>query len=83
MAKTKAGGKTRQQSPRPGKRLGLKIYGGQKVKVGNIILRQRGSKFHPGSGVSMGRDFTLFALRNGVVQFKKRLGKKVVSISAH
>lgn len=83
MAKTKASGKTRQQSPRPGKRLGLKVCGGQKVKVGNIILRQRGNKFHPGSGVGRGRDFTLFALREGVVQFKKHFGKKVVSISAH
>ena len=81
MAKTKASGKTRQQSPRPGKRLGLKIYGDQKVKLGNIILRQRGTKFHPGTGVGMGRDFTLFALRDGIVQFKRHLGKKIVTIS--
>ncbi|HUS59848.1 MAG TPA: 50S ribosomal protein L27 [Nevskiaceae bacterium] len=81
MAKTKASGKTRQQSPRPGKRLGLKIYGDQKVKLGNIILRQRGTKFHPGTGVGMGRDFTLFALRDGIVQFKRRFGKKIVTIS--
>lgn len=81
MAKTKAAGKTRQQEPRPGKRLGLKVAGGQKVKVGKIILRQRGTKFHPGSGVGMGHDFTLFALCNGIVQFKKHFGKKVVSVS--
>lgn len=81
MAKTKAAGKTRQQEPRPGKRLGLKVAGGQEVKVGNIILRQRGTKFHPGSGVGMGRDFTLFALDDGIVQFKKHFGKKVVSVS--
>ena len=80
MAHTKAGGKTRQQPARAGKRLGLKLSGGQKAKVGSIILRQRGSQFHPGQGVSMGRDFTLFALRNGVVQFKKKLGKKIVSV---
>jgi large subunit ribosomal protein L27 len=83
MAKTKASGKTKQQSPRPGKRLGLKIYGGQRAKIGSIILRQRGAKFHPGEGVGMGRDFTLFALRDGIVQFKKHFGKKVVSVFAH
>jgi len=80
MAHTKAGGKTRQQTPRVGKRLGLKIFGGGKVEIGNIIVRQRGTKFHPGSGVGMGRDHTLFALVNGIVQFKKRLGKNLVSI---
>ena len=81
MAKTKAGGKTRQQPPRPGKRLGVKLFGGQKVQVGNIILRQRGTRFHPGEGVGIGRDFTLFALRDGAVQFKKRLGKKIVCVA--
>lgn len=80
MAKTKAGGKTRQQSPRPAKRLGVKIYGGQKVKTGNILIKQRGTEFHPGRGVGIGRDFTLFALREGIVEFKKRLGKRIVSI---
>ncbi|MCX6724841.1 MAG: 50S ribosomal protein L27, partial [Candidatus Shapirobacteria bacterium] len=54
MAHTKAGGKTRQQTPRVGKRLGLKIFGGEKVKVGHIIVRQRGTKFHPGQGVGLG-----------------------------
>lgn len=83
MAKTKASGKTKQQSPRPGKRLGLKIYGGQRAKIGSIILRQRGTKFHPGVGVGMGRDFTLFALRDGIVQFKKHFGKKVVNVFSH
>lgn len=80
MAKTKAGGKTRQQSPRPGKRLGVKIFGGQKVKAGNILIRQRGTKFHPGEGVGIGRDHTLFAIREGVVEFKDKLGKKVISV---
>jgi len=80
MAHTKAGGKTRQRSPRPGKRLGLKIFGGQKVKVGNIILRQRGTKFHPGQGVGLGRDDTLFALTDGIVQFKKKEGKSLVCV---
>lgn len=81
MAKTKAAGKTRQQSPRPGKRLGLKVASGQEVSVGNILLRQKGTKYHPGSGVGMGRDFTLFALCEGTVQFKDRLGKKIVFVS--
>ena len=80
MAKKKAGGKTRQQSPRPGKRLGLKVFGGP-VSVGNIILRQRGTKFFPGEGVGIGRDHTLFALKDGLVSFKKRLGKKYISVS--
>jgi large subunit ribosomal protein L27 len=81
MAKTKAGGKARQQSPRPGKRLGVKIFGDQAVKEGNIILRQRGTKFHPGEGVGMGRDHTLFALKDGLVQFIKRQGRKIVAVS--
>jgi len=80
MAHTKAGGKTRQQSARPGKRLGLKIAGGQKVKAGNIIIRQRGTKFHPGEGVGMGRDHTLFALSDGLVAFKTKNGKKYLNI---
>lgn len=82
MAKTKAGGsKASQLSPRVGKRLGVKIFGGQVVKAGNIIVRQRGTKFHPGEGVGIGRDYTLFALRDGVIEFIKRQGKKLVTIS--
>lgn len=80
MAKTKTTGKTRQQRPRPGKRLGVKIFGGQKVKPGNIIVRQRGTKFHPGEGVGIGRDFTLFALRKGKVRFRTKRGKKLVYV---
>ena len=81
MAKTKSGGKARQKTTRPGKRLGVKLFGGQKVKTGNILIRQRGTKFHPGSGVGMGRDHTLFALKEGVVGFKKEKGKKKVIVS--
>lgn len=81
MAKTKTGGKTRQASTRPGKRLGLKIFGGQKVKAGNIILKQRGTQFHPGEGVGLGRDHTLYALKEGTVEFKKSRGKKKVSVN--
>lgn len=82
MAKTKAGGsKARQQTPRVGKRLGVKIFGGQPVMAGNIIIRQRGTKFHPGKGVGIGRDHTLFALKNGTVEFFERHGKKIICIS--
>jgi len=80
MAKTKSGGKTRQQPPRPGKRLGLKISGGQKVKAGSILVRQRGSTFHPGKNVGMGRDFTLYALKEGTVSFTRKRGKKYIEI---
>lgn len=81
MAKTKSKGKTRQQSPRPGKRLGVKTFGGQKVKAGNILIRQRGTKFHPGENVGLGRDHTLFALKDGKVGFKKRLRKTLIYVS--
>ncbi len=80
MAKTKSGGKTRQKTNRPGKRLGVKLFGGEKAKIGQIIVRQRGSKFYPGEGVGVGRDFTLFALREGKVRFGKKKGKQFVSV---
>jgi large subunit ribosomal protein L27 len=81
MAHTKSGGKTRQHPPRKGKRLGLKIFGGQKVKAGQIIIRQRGTKFHPGEGVGLGRDHTLFALKDGIVEFKNLKGNSFVAIN--
>lgn len=80
MAKTKTSGKTTQQPPRPGKRLGLKVGAGQKVKAGNILIRQRGTKFHPGEGVGMGNDFTLFALKEGTVKFSQKYGKKYINV---
>jgi large subunit ribosomal protein L27 len=80
MAKSKTSGKTTQHTTRPGKRLGVKIYGGQKIKVGQIIVRQRGTKFHPGIGVGMGRDHTLFALKKGKVDFSQRYGKKIINV---
>lgn len=79
MAKTKAAGKTHQKPPRPGKRLGIKLSAGQKAKTGAIIVRQRGSQFHPGPGTKMGRDFTIFAVKEGIVEFGQKLGKKIVS----
>ena len=80
MAKTKQSGKTTQRTTRPGKRLGVKIFGGQKIKSGMIIVRQRGSKFHPSEGVRMGRDHTLYAVRDGFVSFKQNKGKQVVVV---
>jgi large subunit ribosomal protein L27 len=82
MSHVKAGGKTRQHATRPGKRLGVKLFGGQKIKTGQIIVRQRGTKFHPGPGVGMGRDHTLFALRNGQVVFKTQLGRNITTVEA-
>ena len=79
MATTKAAGKTHQKPPRPGKRLGIKLSAGQKAKIGAIIVRQRGSEFHPGPGAKMGRDFTIFAVKEGIVKFSQKLGKKIVS----
>jgi large subunit ribosomal protein L27 len=80
MAHTKQTGKTAQQTTRPGKRLGVKVYGGQKIKTGGIIVRQKGSKVHPANGVKMGRDHTLYAMKTGVVKFGIRKGKKIVSV---
>jgi large subunit ribosomal protein L27 len=81
MAHKKAGGsKARQGSNLRGKRLGVKIYAGQKADRGQILIRQKGTLFHPGSGVGMGRDFTLFAMDSGVVSMKTSRGKKFVEI---
>lgn len=80
MSKTKQSGKTRQHTTRPGKRLGVKIYGGQAIKTGQIIVRQRGTKFHPGSGVGIGRDHTLFAIKDGIVSFRTLNQRKIVEV---
>jgi large subunit ribosomal protein L27 len=69
MAHKKAGGSTRNGRDSQSKRLGLKIFGGQEVVAGNIIVRQRGTRFHPGTNVGCGRDHTLFAKAAGVVKF--------------
>ncbi|MEQ8423662.1 MAG: 50S ribosomal protein L27 [Cyclobacteriaceae bacterium] len=74
MAHKKGEGKVKNGRESESKRLGIKVFGGQKVIAGNIIVRQRGTKHHPGDGVGMGKDHTLFALTDGVVTFKK--GKK-------
>ena len=80
MAHTKAGGSARQKGNRRGKHLGVKIFGGQKVNVGNIVVRQKGSHFHAGPGTKTGNDFTLYALKAGLVQFIRRRGRQMVSV---
>ena len=70
MAHKKAGGSSRNGRDSESKRLGVKVYGGQSVTAGSIIIRQRGTKFHNGNNVGCGRDFTLFALTDGVVKFE-------------
>ena len=80
MAHIKTGGTTKGNRDSISKRLGVKAYGGEKVIPGNIIVRQKGSKFHPGQGVKMGKDFTLFAVRGGTVNFKNKLDRKIIEI---
>ena len=84
MAHKKAGGSSRNGRDSESKRLGVKIYGGQAINAGSIIVRQRGTKFHPGDNVGIGKDHTLFATANGTVQFavKGALKKAVVSVVA-
>jgi large subunit ribosomal protein L27 len=74
MAHKKGGGSTSNGRDSVGRRLGVKKFGGESVKSGNILVRQRGTKYHPGRNVGLGRDFTLFALVDGTVKFE-RLGK--------
>ena len=71
MSTTKSGGSSKNGRDSRGKRLGIKKFGGETVKAGNIIVRQRGTTFHAGANVGVGRDFTLFALSDGVISFEK------------
>lgn len=81
MAHKKAGGSSRNGRDSAGQRLGVKIYGGQEIAAGSIIIRQRGTKVHPGQNVGMGRDHTLYALIDGRVQFgKARAGRNEVAV---
>ena len=84
MAHKKAGGSSRNGRDSESKRLGVKVYGGQSVTAGSIIIRQRGTKFHNGNNVGCGRDFTLFALTDGVVKFeiKGPKNRKYVSVKS-
>jgi large subunit ribosomal protein L27 len=83
MAHKKAGGSTRNGRDSNPKYLGIKLYGGQAVEAGNIIVRQRGTQFHPGPGVGLGRDHTLFALVDGKVEFSVKGGanRRTVSVA--
>lgn len=80
MAHKTGGGSTRKNRDSISKRLGVKIYGGQKVASGNIIVRQKGNKFYPGIGTKQGNDYTIFALASGKVEFKKQTGKTIINI---
>ena len=81
MAHKKAGGSSRNGRDSAGQRLGVKCFGGENVEAGNIIVRQRGTEFHPGVNVGMGRDHTLFALVDGTVVFRERAkGRTFVSV---
>ena len=82
MAHKKAGGSSRNGRDSAGRRLGVKKYGGEDVRTGNIIVRQRGTKFFPGSNVGIGKDHTLFAKQPGRVEFRAgRGGRKFVSVN--
>jgi large subunit ribosomal protein L27 len=81
MATKKAGGSTRNGRDSESKRLGVKKFGGQHVISGNIIVRQRGTKYHPGANVGMGRDHTIYAMTEGSVQFRKgEKGRTFISV---
>ena len=80
MAHKKAGGSSRNGRDSAGKRLGVKKFGGEHVIPGNIIIRQRGTKYHPGKGVGLGRDFTIFALVEGQVVFKESGRRHFVNV---
>ena len=82
MAKKKTGGKLTQQKRTRPKYLGVKVAHGQQVISGSILVRQRGVKFSAGDGVKVGRDHTLFAVKEGIVQFGQKLGKKQISVLA-
>ncbi|REC94558.1 50S ribosomal protein L27 [Kushneria indalinina] len=81
MAHKKAAGSTRNGRDSESKRLGVKLFGGQEASAGSIIVRQRGTRFHAGEGVGVGRDFTLFALREGQVKFETKGPKKRKHVS--
>ena len=83
MAHKKGEGSVKNGRDSQSKRLGVKIFGGQAAEAGNIIIRQRGTEYHPGKNVGVGRDFTIFALTDGVVEFRKtKADKTFVSVLA-
>ncbi len=84
MAHKKAGGSSKNGRDSESKRLGIKLFGGEAARAGNIILRQRGTRFHPGVNVGCGRDHTLFAKADGMVRFERKgpQNRRTVSITA-
>lgn len=80
MSKTKGGGSTRNGRDSAAKRLGVKVFDGGQVSAGSVLVRQRGTRFHPGTGVGRGGDDTLFALVDGRVRFAYRRGRRLVDV---
>ncbi len=80
MSKTKGGGSTRNGRDSNAQRLGVKVFDGTAIHAGTILVRQRGTRFHPGLNVGIGKDDTLFALAHGSVKFGERRGRKVVDV---
>lgn len=80
MAHIKTGGTTKGNRDSKGRRLGVKVTGGSTVNPGDIIIRQRGSQFFAGDGTKSGRDYTIFAIRSGIVQFRRRLGDTYIDV---
>ena len=80
MAHKKGAGSTKNGRDSNSKRLGVKIYGNQSAQAGNIIIRQRGLTFKPGAGVNVGKDYTIFAVKDGIVTFESDKNKKIVSV---
>jgi len=81
MAHKKGEGSVKNGRDSRSKRLGVKIFGGQPAISGNIIIRQRGTVYHPGANVGIGKDFTLFALKDGIVEYRKTSAKTLVSVN--
>lgn len=81
MAHKKGGGTAQTNRDSQSKRLGVKRYAGQLVSAGNILVRQKGNRVYAGLGTKQGNDYTIFAITSGKVQFKKKLGKKVISVN--
>jgi large subunit ribosomal protein L27 len=80
MSKTKGGGSTRNGRDSNAQRLGVKVFDGTQIHAGTIIVRQRGTRFHPGQNVGRGHDDTLFALKPGAVKFGERKGRRIVDV---
>lgn len=80
MAHTKAGGSTRQKGNRRGKHLGVKLFGGETAASGNILVRQKGASVKAGNGVKMGKDFTLYSVKSGIVKFSRRQKRQLISV---